>query len=176
VRMIGANGIVTTIAGNGDSFAGDGGPATNTGVGAPQGLVVDAWGNIYIGADHRIRRLNLAESVEIDPPVLGGSGGNWVTAYISLAVPRDASQVVPDSVTLSALDTRGGPLAGKTLYRATGAPFTAGPGATGTLAKLKYDLTSVFSWGTSGATLPVRIEGRFLDGRYFSGDTAITIH
>src|SRR6516165_991285 len=60
------------------------------------------------------------------------------------------------------------------LHRASGAPFTAGPGTTGTYAQLKYDLATVLSWGTSGST-PVRIEGRFLDGRYFSGDTAITI-
>jgi hypothetical protein len=114
--------------------------------------------------------------VEIDPPTLNQSAENWVTATIYLAAPRDAGHVDPDWVTVSALDaiTRA-PLAGKTLYRASGAPFIAGPGATGTSAKLKYDRTSVFSWGTSGTTLPVRIEGRFLDGRYFSGDTAITI-
>src|SRR5262249_22289298 len=106
-----------------------------------------------------------------------GSNGKWITVTIHVAAPRDASQVDPNSVTISALDpVARAPLAGKTLYRASGEPFIAGSEATGTLAKLKYDLTSVFSWGTSGATLPVRIEGRFLDGRYFSGDTAITIH
>ena len=56
------------------------------------------------------------------------------------------------------------------------AVVTAGPGTTGTYAQLKYDRATVLSWGTSGSTLPVRIEGRFLDGRYFSGDTTITIH
>jgi hypothetical protein len=179
VRRVGANGIITTIAGDGDAFSGDGGPATDAGIGSPEGLAVDAWGNIYIGANNRVRRLNVAESVDVGPDTLhvAADSGNWITATIQLAAPRDASQVDPDSVTISALDpVTKAPLAGQMLHRASGAPFTAGPGTTGTYAQLKYDRATVLSWGTSGSTLPVRIEGRFLDGRYFSGDTAITIH
>ncbi len=178
VRMIDANGTITTIAGDGDgSFGGDGGPATSAGVGSPEGIAVDASGNIYIGANNRVRRLNVAESVDVDPDTLHIAGGDWITATIQLAAPRDASQVDPDSVTISALDpVTKAPLAGDMLHRASGAPFTAGPGTTGTYAQLKYDRATVLSWGTSGSTLPVRIEGRFLDGRHFSGDTAITIH
>src|SRR5262249_40740813 len=67
VRMIDANGTITTVAGNGNStFAGDGGPATNAGVGSPEGIAVDASGNIYIGANNRVRRLNVAASVAVD--------------------------------------------------------------------------------------------------------------
>jgi hypothetical protein len=116
--------------------------------------------------------------VEVDPDTLhvAAHSEKLITATIQLAAPRDASQVDPDSVTISALDpVTKAPLAGDMLHRASGAPFTAGPSTTGTYAKLKYDRATVLSWGTFGST-PVRIEGRFLDGGYFSGDTAITIH
>jgi hypothetical protein len=180
VRRIDRDGTITTIAGDGDGvFAGDGGPATSAGVGAPEGIVVDASGNIYIGSGNRVRRLNVAESVEVDPDThhVAAHSENWIAATIQLAAPRDASQVDADSVTISALDpVTKAPLAGDTLHRASGAPFTAGPGTTGTYAQLKYDRATVLSWGTPGSSLFVRIEGRFLDGRCFSGDTAITIH
>jgi hypothetical protein len=172
--MVDANGTITTIAGDGDgSFGGDGGPATSASVGGPEGITVDGKGNIYIGANNRIRRLNLAESVTVDPPTLNNGNEQWVTAAIYVASPRNANQVDPASVTLSALDplTRA-PLAGEEmLHQASASPFTA----TSTYAQLKYDRATVFSWGTAGSTLLVRVEGRFLDGRYFSGDTAVAI-
>src|SRR5262249_57736130 len=44
-----AGGTVTTVAGNGNvSYSGDGGPATRAQFNAPQGVAVDAAGNIYI--------------------------------------------------------------------------------------------------------------------------------
>lgn len=51
-----ATGIITTVAGNGDcSFTGDG-PANNVGIGYPQGIVVDANDNLFIGDyNERIR-------------------------------------------------------------------------------------------------------------------------
>src|SRR6185436_9719836 len=47
-------------AGNGTaSFFGDGGPATNAGLHMPEGLAMDAAGNLYIGdaLNHRIRKV-----------------------------------------------------------------------------------------------------------------------
>jgi sugar lactone lactonase YvrE len=47
VRKVDPNGIITTVAGNGDQrYAGDGVLATATGLGGPIGLVVDAVGNL----------------------------------------------------------------------------------------------------------------------------------
>ena len=50
VRMVDTNGIITTIAGTGVSgYSGDGGPATEAKINLPDGVVVDAEGNVYIG-------------------------------------------------------------------------------------------------------------------------------
>jgi hypothetical protein len=61
VRRVGANGIITTYAGNGGCcFSGDGGPATAATLGGPVGLAFDASGNLYVGEfnGNRVRRID----------------------------------------------------------------------------------------------------------------------
>jgi uncharacterized protein (TIGR03437 family) len=64
IRKIDPSGIITTIAGNGNTqFAGDGGPGTSSTVyiaGMHNGLAVDAAGNLFIADDghHRIRKVD----------------------------------------------------------------------------------------------------------------------
>jgi hypothetical protein len=51
-------GDIYTVAGNGkDGFSGDGGPATKTAVGGPDGLAVNSAGNLLVTAsyEHRVR-------------------------------------------------------------------------------------------------------------------------
>jgi uncharacterized protein (TIGR03437 family) len=50
IRRISTSGIITTVAGNGPTwgFAGDNGPATKAQLSGPQGVAVDASGNLYI--------------------------------------------------------------------------------------------------------------------------------
>ena len=49
VRIITPSGYIATFAGNGtNSFSGDGGAAVNAGISSPQGVAVDAAGNVYI--------------------------------------------------------------------------------------------------------------------------------
>jgi uncharacterized protein (TIGR03437 family) len=60
IRKINTAGIVSTLAGNGvNSFSGDNGPAISAGLSAPQGVAVDAQGNVYIGdtGNNRIRKV-----------------------------------------------------------------------------------------------------------------------
>jgi NHL repeat-containing protein len=59
VRRIGADGIITTVAGTGEKgHAGDGGPATMATLDLPQGVAIDAIGNLYISnADGQVRKV-----------------------------------------------------------------------------------------------------------------------
>ena len=61
IRKVDTSGIITTIAGNGQrGYSGDGGPATNAQIAEPDGVALDASGNLYI-ADlytHRIRKVD----------------------------------------------------------------------------------------------------------------------
>ncbi len=76
VRKIQAGtGVITTIAGNGNSTpSGDGGQAANAGVN-PDDIAVDSQGNLYFVEDvtHRIRKVNLATGI-IMTAVGGGTG------------------------------------------------------------------------------------------------------
>ncbi len=61
VRMVAANGIVSTVAGNATFVdSGDGGPATAAGLSFPDGVAVDSAGNVYIAlnASNRIRKVS----------------------------------------------------------------------------------------------------------------------
>lgn len=60
IRRISPTGLITTIAGDGESgFAGDGGPALAARLASPQGVAVDSSGNIFIAdtENHRVRRI-----------------------------------------------------------------------------------------------------------------------
>ena len=60
IREVTTGGTIQTVAGNGvAAFAGDGGPATAASLGLPDGIAVDASGNLYIAdtASHRIRKV-----------------------------------------------------------------------------------------------------------------------
>jgi hypothetical protein len=51
IRAIGPNGVLRTIAGNGElGIGGHGRPATYVAIGGPGGLAIDAAGNVYFAA------------------------------------------------------------------------------------------------------------------------------
>ncbi len=61
VRKVDRNGVITTVAGNGDwGYRGDGGPATQAQLNSPKSVAVDIWGNLYIvdQGNHRIRKVD----------------------------------------------------------------------------------------------------------------------
>jgi hypothetical protein len=66
VRKVSTSGTITTIAGNGTSrFLGDGGPATDAGLTYPQGVAVDAAGNVYIADpfDNLVRKVSTSGTI-----------------------------------------------------------------------------------------------------------------
>ena len=61
IREINTAGIISTVAGGGNIYPGDGGAGTNAILIIPQGVAVDAYGNVYFAdTDHnRIRKVNI---------------------------------------------------------------------------------------------------------------------
>ena len=63
-------GVITTVAGTGASvYGGDGGPAVEAYLNSPQGVALDAAGNLYIADrdNHRIRRVTLTPAPTTPP-------------------------------------------------------------------------------------------------------------
>jgi uncharacterized protein (TIGR03437 family) len=90
----GQNGILTTVAGNGDAFLlddgiGDGGPATEASLFSPGGIAVDALGNLFI-ADSGHSRVRKVSASGLITTVAGngdfgfsGDGGPATSASLS---------------------------------------------------------------------------------------------
>lgn len=73
VRRVAVNGVITTIAGNGQSaFGADGNPATQVGLQNPKGIAVDAVGTLYIAeaGSGRVRKVGADGVIS----TLGGGG------------------------------------------------------------------------------------------------------
>lgn len=81
VRKVSAGGTITTVAGNGSSgYSGDSGPAVNARLSTPQGVAVDAAGNLYIAdtGNHVIRQVGPSGLIGTTVGVAGvpGSSGD----------------------------------------------------------------------------------------------------
>ncbi len=100
IRKVSADGVITTVAGRGDtSFDGDGGPATSAGLSAPSGVAVDALGNLFIadGGNQRIRKVDTNG-------VITTVAGNGIPGYSGDGGPAvKASLFAPTAVALDAL-------------------------------------------------------------------------
>ena len=94
IRKVDSSGLITRVAGDGsEGFSGDGGPATAAQLDSPQGLAIDAAGNIYISdsRNHRIRRIDavsgLIETV-VGTGVAGFSGDGGPPIAATFNLPR----------------------------------------------------------------------------------------
>ena len=88
IRMLNTAGIISTVAGGGgSSYTGDGGPATAAGLFAPQGIVFDATGNLYISDNNQaIRVVNTAG-------IINTIAGNGTGGYSGDGGPATAAEI-----------------------------------------------------------------------------------
>jgi hypothetical protein len=102
IREVSTNGIITTVAGNGDwNYYGDGGAATNASLYCPAGVAVDASGNLFI-ADTDNSVIRKVDTNGIISTVAGGgqnypgNGGAATNAslYYPSGVAVDASGIL----------------------------------------------------------------------------------
>jgi uncharacterized protein (TIGR03437 family) len=94
VFKIDGSGTLTLIAGNSRAgFSGDGGPAVSAQLNAPQGLALDAAGNLYIAdsLNNRVRMVDtkgvittFAGNGSVNPPGFWGDGGPATNANLHL--------------------------------------------------------------------------------------------
>ena len=101
VRKVSPNGTIRTVAGNGkEGFSGDGGRATAARLSTPQGIDVDARGNLYIAdlGNSRVRRVSPNGIIR----TIAGNGQRGSTGNGGPAVAARLSE--PEDV---AVDSRG---------------------------------------------------------------------
>jgi len=95
-----SNGVITTVAGNGESgFSGDGGPATRARLFKPTGVAVDPAGNLYISdtANSRVRKVSRG--------VITTVAGNGTVGFSGDGGPATSAQLIrPDGL---AVDSAG---------------------------------------------------------------------
>jgi DNA-binding CsgD family transcriptional regulator/sugar lactone lactonase YvrE len=92
VRLIRADGTITTVAGTGeDTYAGDGGPATSAPLRLPRGLAFDPEGNLFIAdaLNDRVRRVDVTGRISTIAGTgdggLTGDGGRAIDAQLRLS-------------------------------------------------------------------------------------------
>ena len=95
--LFGSNGTtITTVAGDGEQFfSGDGSTATLAGLDSPNGVAVDAAGNIYIGDTHN-QRVRVVDTTGVISTLAGNgskayAGDGAAATSASLARPRGLS-------------------------------------------------------------------------------------
>ncbi len=93
IRKVDTVGQISTIAGNGtQGFSGDTGLAISAAFDSPQGLALDAAGNLYVADthNHRVRKLNLATGIittVAGTGISGFSGDNTLATSAHLNLP-----------------------------------------------------------------------------------------
>jgi len=97
VRKVTVAGVISTVAGNGTAgFSGDGGPATSAQLNAPNGVAVDAAGNLYIADGNNVVR-------EVTAGAISTVAGNGKIGFSGDGGPATSAQLnVPSGVALDA--------------------------------------------------------------------------
>ncbi|MBI1854029.1 MAG: hypothetical protein HYR85_27135, partial [Planctomycetes bacterium] len=108
IRVIGADGMLRTIVGNGERrFAGDGGPATQASIAESFGLIWDRFGNLFIGdsLNHVVRIVTTDGIIHTYAGMAGdggfsGDGGHATSAKLfyptGISLDLDENVIITD--------------------------------------------------------------------------------
>ncbi len=137
VRKIDGGGIITTVAGTGGSYSGDGGPATEAGISGPTGLAIDSGGNLYIASlqDSRVRRVAFASTILPRTTVGESSAAQNVVLRFNQDLAISSIQISPGYGDFSLGEVTGCTVDGATLNSdgsTCTVPVTFSPSAPGT--------------------------------------------
>src|SRR5579859_6044781 len=101
IREVSASGIITTVAGNGTAgFSGDGGPAVSASLNSPEGVAVDAFGNLFIvdSGNSRIRKVSASGIVT----TAAGNGNGSFASSPGDGGPATSAPLTPAGVAVDA--------------------------------------------------------------------------
>jgi hypothetical protein len=105
IRKVDTNGIITTIAGNGSyGFSGDGGVATNAALKNPNGVAVDARGNLFI-ADEVNQRIRKLTSSPYSPSLILNTVSKTNAGDYSVIISGSSGSVTSSIVTLTVVSS-----------------------------------------------------------------------
>jgi hypothetical protein len=79
IRKVSTNGVITTVAGGGGAYPGDGGQATNAALDDPYAVVPDAYGNLFISDTFhgRIRKVTIEGPTLLVTNLGAGNAGKY---------------------------------------------------------------------------------------------------
>jgi uncharacterized protein (TIGR03437 family) len=140
IRRIDAQGMITTVAGNGNAgFSGDGGPAQSAALNRPHSVAVDGAGNLYIADtnNNRIRKVSTSGTITTiagGGAAIPGNGGPAILASLGstrgVSVDREGNIYFADVGRVRKVDTNGILTAvagnGNSGFSGDGGPATSG--------------------------------------------------
>ena len=108
IRKVNTGGALSTYAGNGTAWWGDGGPATSALLYSPWGVALDGGGNVYIGdsLNNRVRRVNPdgVISTVAGTGAAGYSGDGGQATDASLNAPQGVAVDAADNLLIADSD------------------------------------------------------------------------
>jgi sugar lactone lactonase YvrE len=178
VRKVNANGIITTIAGNGTpGFTGDGGSALSAEINLPNDVDVDAAGDVFI-ADSGNNRLRKIDTNGVITTVVGGlnnAGSAGVNAPSAMALDNTGNLYFSDSGNNAVREVFP---AGALVFPTTGVGSAASPltVSLSNIGNVNVTIASQASFGLSGNTADFSlVGGTCLAGATLAANGACTL-